>query len=405
MNHTLITVLGRGQARSEGQGRRRYERVDYDFGDGKLKATEFFGLALAEHIRPDRLVILGTPGSMWDVLLFSLDLGTAHDDALLELTGAADAECVHQEQLDALAPLVGQRLGYPVQLRLIPYGRSPQEQIEILKVMAATLERGETATLDITHGFRHLPMLIQMSALYLRRTLDVVIEGVYYGALELTPRGQPKPVMNLRGLLDIADWVEALSTFDKDGDYSVFVPRLERDGLAPVEAAHLRRAAFFERSSNARDAAKELANFGKVLDRGLPGIGTLFAEPLRERTQWQRGRESNTYAQQRHLARVYLDKGDYIRAAIFAYEAFVTRLVERDGGAVVHYWDRDVIAKSYEDDRTVSKQEKNDYKLLKKLRNTLAHGNESTDDRVPGIVGKEERLRKELSRLIRSLLD
>ncbi|MBK7542972.1 MAG: hypothetical protein IPI57_14630 [Candidatus Competibacteraceae bacterium] len=69
------------------------------------------------------------------------------------------------------------------------------------------------------------------------------------------------------GLLRIASWVSALSTFDKDGDYSVFADRLDEDGLTVEGTNHLRRAAFFERTSNPRDARNELTNFNETLTR------------------------------------------------------------------------------------------------------------------------------------------
>lgn len=55
------------------------------------------------------------------------------------------------------------------------------------------------------------------------------------------------PVMNLRGLLDIADWTGAVQSFDKDGDYSVFAP-LIREQL-PAAAGLLKESAFYERTT------------------------------------------------------------------------------------------------------------------------------------------------------------
>lgn len=399
MTPTLISFLGRGNPPDKGK---RYRKTTYNFGPGQRHTTEFFGLGLARQIKPDRLLILGTTGSMWDVLLFSLGLGQEHDEALLALTESADADRTTQQELDHLVPMVSESLKLPVKLRLIPYGRDLTEQLDILTIMASHFAPGQKASLDVTHGLRHLPMLAQLSALYLRSAVKVDIQGIYYGALDMTQDGLT-PVMNLSGLLRIADWVGALQTFDKDGDYSVFADLLEQEGLPGAKANHLRRAAFLERTTNTRDARRELANFGVVLQQSLPGIGSLFADSLTHRTQWSRNHD--LYAQQRIMAETYLAKRDYIRTAIFAYEAFITSLMKQTED-VGDYRQRNKASDEYEKDLRDSQRQpfKQDYWLLKNLRNNLAHGNEPADNRVQAIVTDEQRLRDELQRLIKSLL-
>ncbi len=399
MTHTLISFLGRGNPPDKGK---RYRKATYNFGPGQRHTTEFFGLGLARQIKPDRLLILGTTGSMWDVLLFSLGLGQEHDEALLALTESADADRTTQQELDHLVPMVSERLKLPVKLGLIPYGRDLTEQLDILTIMASHFAPGQKASLDVTHGLRHLPMLAQLSALYLRSAVKVDIQGIYYGALDMTQDGLT-PVMNLSGLLRIADWVGALHTFDKDGDYSVFANLLEQDGLPGAKANHLRRAAFLERTTNTRDARRELANFGVVLQQSLPGIGSLFADSLTHRTQWSRNHD--LYAQQRIMAETYLEKRDYIRTAIFAYEAFITSLMKQTED-VGDYRQRNKASDEYEKDLRDNQRRPftQDYWLLKNLRNNLAHGNEPADNRIQAIVTDEQRLRDELQRLIKSLL-
>ena len=98
MAHTLISFLGRG---NPDRGR-RYRPAIYQFDTGQRQSTEFFGLGLTRQIQPDRLLILGTTGSMWDVLLFSLGFGQEHDEALLALTESADADQTTQDELDHL---------------------------------------------------------------------------------------------------------------------------------------------------------------------------------------------------------------------------------------------------------------------------------------------------------------
>ena len=62
--HTLISFLGKGRDNLQ----TGYRQASYRFDAGFLRKVPFFGLALTEYLKPDRLVLVGTAASMWDVL-------------------------------------------------------------------------------------------------------------------------------------------------------------------------------------------------------------------------------------------------------------------------------------------------------------------------------------------------
>ncbi len=43
------------------------------------------------------------------------------------------------------------------------------EQIELLRIIADEVKDNDMVHLDITHGFRHLPMLSLLAALYIQQ--------------------------------------------------------------------------------------------------------------------------------------------------------------------------------------------------------------------------------------------
>lgn len=141
--HTLVSFLGRGRDNPQ----TGYRQVTYRFPDGRTDATAYFGLALARHLAPDRLVLLGTAGSMWDVLVENLPGIGDEDEALrLALMEAVAAQRVDQPLLDQLAPLVERALGRPVQLLCIPFGRDDAEQRAILDAIAQAAPNGQAAS-------------------------------------------------------------------------------------------------------------------------------------------------------------------------------------------------------------------------------------------------------------------
>ena len=64
---TLISFLGKSKLHpSTG-----YRTATYQIAEGVQARVPFLGMALARHLRPSRLVLLGTRGSMWDVFFES----------------------------------------------------------------------------------------------------------------------------------------------------------------------------------------------------------------------------------------------------------------------------------------------------------------------------------------------
>ena len=393
---TLITFLGRAA-----KGEQGYREVSYRFPDGTIgEPTGVLGWDLCERLKPDHLVVLGTTGSMWDYLVESVHPESSdHEDLRLELQTAVIEGRVDQPMLDEVAPLVAGQLGIEVALRVIPYGVDEAEQVEVLEVIADAVAADTVVSLDITHGFRHLPMLGLVSALHLEAVKGVRIESIWYGFFD--PDKAEASVYDLAGLLHIVEWVKALAEFGKDGDYAVFSSLLETGGLEPAACKLLGDAAFLERTSRAGGARGKLRKFRESLQRHpLKGAAALFSTQLLERTEWVE--HDRLYERQRALGVGYLEQGDYLRACVYIFEAFVTRLVNQYGGNCDRYRDRDQAREKFEERGPW--REKRDYVALRDLRNALAHGTASNKGDVTSVLDSPERLHQRLRELIDALL-
>ncbi|HNQ03692.1 MAG TPA: TIGR02221 family CRISPR-associated protein [Thiobacillaceae bacterium] len=371
MKTTLVSFLGK----NSGDLQTGYRTATYRFPDGHDRVTPFFGLALEKELRPDFMVILGTAGSMWDVLIEHLADDAEAEEARIELMEAVRVATVDAALLERLQPVVARQLGCPVALRLIPYGRDDEEQAGILRAIAEAVPPGRVH-IDLTHGFRHLAALGLLSAFFLERMARLDVKGLYYGALDMT-QGGITPVLRLNGLLAIQRWIDALDRFDQNGDYGVFADLLLADGIAQDKVNCLKKAAFFERTFNLRDAARQLGTFLATMDEDLPGTGRLFQQSLSERLAWARGKP--LHQQQRHLAYVYLNRRDFVRAAVLAWEAIITLECTRhdlDFGDYAEDGDR---KQAEAELKSRLRTEGTNWKeapqrRIKDLRNALAHG-------------------------------
>ncbi|NEX15491.1 MAG: TIGR02221 family CRISPR-associated protein [Halochromatium sp.] len=399
---TLVSFLGRARQ----DPKTGYRMARYCFEDGTTQDTPFFGLGLLKAIRPNRLVLLGTAGSMWDVLIEQFAAEGEEEELRLGLIEAASEGRVDAPLLAAVTPLVERALGVPCLLRLIDYGRDAEGQARILETIADAVPNGRVC-IDLTHGFRHLAAIGSLSAFFLERVRGLNVAGIYYGALDMTdPKQGGTPVVRLDGLMTIERWLDALSRFDQNGDYALFAPLLERDGVPADKVRCLVEAAFFERSLNLADARRRILTFLPVLDTPLNGVSALFQTALAERLAWVR--EAGLMDYQRRLARFYLRQGDYVRAAILGFEAVITRECDRRKyGHQDHQQDRKPAEDAFEAEirakehpRTVA----DGYWMLKNLRNALAHGNPSKSDDVRQIIANPQRLPVELDKAMQRVL-
>ena len=362
MPTTLISLIGKSRLDPQ----TGYPTARYRYPDGQVRETPFFGMGLKDCIQPDRLVIAGTRGSMWDVFF---DHQNAGDD-ILPLIDAVAAANVTPDLLTAPAQQLSQRFGIPVQCLLIPYAENEMQQAQILLALADAVQPGDNIVLDITHGFRHLPMLALVAARYLKYVRRVKVQGVYYGARELS-HGDEAPVLNLNGMLQMLDWVESLAIYERSGDYGVFASLFEADGMAPDRAAMLAEAAYFERSNRPALAAPKISSAFNHIREHTGSLGQLFSEPLSKNISWFKSERSEW---ELALADRYLERGDYMRAIIFMHEAAITREVWMQRGDPNNYAEREEMTKSL--------RSKYEFRQLKDLRNSMAHGTraESEDD-------------------------
>jgi CRISPR-associated Csx2 family protein len=307
---------------------RQYAVARYAFPDGFVADARLFAMALAQRDRPDAVVLLGTSGSAWHQFLDWTGVAEEHfEEAAAFQAALADrvaASAVTAGDVARAGQLALPVEGIPWRLRLIPLCENQEQFERLLAQMAEEVSPGDGVTLDVTHGLRHLPMLSLLAALYLRKVRQVTVRDIVYGAYEMRRpagdgQGEETPVLSLGGVLNIATWLEAISRFEASGDYGQFAE------LIPAEGDVFRRAAFLERTGQAsqwRQAFRGLRR--RLRDEGSHTLA-LFRPALQDHLE--EVSQPQGYAFLRALAFRSVQRGDYLRASIYALEAFCSRLL------------------------------------------------------------------------------
>ena len=396
---TFVTFLGRGRENAK----TGYREATYRFPDESTKTTAFFGLALAEYIKPDRIVILGTKSSQWGVLVENLAAEGEEEETRLEILEAETSGEIEQKHLDKITALICRAVGSEVVPQLIPFGVDESEQYKILDVIANNVPEGGV-NFDLTHGFRHFGMIGFLSAFMLARVRGLEVKNqrlevkdLWYGALEMTEDGIT-PVLRLDGLDRVRQWLDALNRFDATGDYRVFGALLVKDGVEENKAKHLENAAFHERTLNLSAAADEIHKFRPVLDANLTGASGLFQQRLADRLMWVN--LDTLSKQQAELAQQYLERRDYVRAVLFGWETLITIMCESKALDPRHRGNRE----SQNVLSGVDPEKRKSCEALNQIRNALAHGNPSNSLSVQEMLMDEQMLRKTLKEAFDCLL-
>src|SRR5579884_1023138 len=181
MSTTLFTFLGRPSQEQAGKG--GYRKTRYEFSDGdRSEEVAFLGWPLQKRLRPKRMVIMGTAGSSWDhVFEGDLDFAANAEQARETLIQAVHSGLVGRALLEPLERPLSEHIGCETRLVLIPYCRTEEEQVELLRIMAEHVAESDEVDIDVTHGFRHLPMIALLAALHLQVVRKAEVRNIWYG--------------------------------------------------------------------------------------------------------------------------------------------------------------------------------------------------------------------------------
>lgn len=380
--HILVTFLGGVGKYSAGGGGRAYQEAAYDFKPTPI-TKKYFGLALLEHLQRsgdpvDKVVVIGTRGSFWDNLVRLL-IPDPDEAGLTELGDKAEKDEIKDDDLDAWRDRLKSRMHEEYGVKafetviLDHYAITAKQQLRLIKLIDGLTDGGRAVTFDITHGLRHLPILNLVAALVVSGVRDIPIK-IYYGAHDRRDRTNGKtPVLELDGLLNIGKWLAAFNTYDKDGDYAVFAPLIEKTDSKRADL--LREAAYHESIGDFAAAADDIRRYKDLPTESAAATPlVIFHEALQRRFSW--AGDNGLYRRQRTQALAALERHDFLRAALWGVEAVISRLALRTGREAENPGVREEIKNNWSGAFTragLSRQERA-FSLLRRLRNRLAHG-------------------------------
>lgn len=160
-----------------------------------------------------------------EVLIFTTDAARINNyHNRLVRGGAGDAELLKNNGLESrLERLKNQGQITHFKAIDIPEGYTEEEIWRIFQQVFDHIDDSDQVYLDVTYGFRSLPLLAIVLLNYARVLRNIYVKGVFYGNFEAGKANKNSekqdliqaPIFNLLAFVRLQDWVQAASAFDK----------------------------------------------------------------------------------------------------------------------------------------------------------------------------------------------
>jgi CRISPR-associated Csx2 family protein len=238
MAKILISTLGVGQLDKNAEFGRTYRTASYQI-DGQPYKSSFVASVLYKHLKLDGIIFIGTVKSMWEeVYRFFCEQNNHNLDEEYWLKLAEKISILnHSSSLDELDLIrVNGVLGERSQCVLIKYGLNEDELWknfdQVIQVVNCLKKRDEIY-IDISNSFRSLSLFLFLVLVFIKdipSEREIKISGVYYGMLDVIGELGYAPIVDLKPLFQITDWIKGTYSLKSYGDGFLIAELLEQQG-------------------------------------------------------------------------------------------------------------------------------------------------------------------------------
>ena len=411
----LVSFIGKGQPDGSSSG---YRTTQYTFPDSwQSPELSVFGIALLtyyeQYLRQpiDRWLVLGSPQSNWDALLEAVP-EDQRDSALNQVYGTIRDAVKAEEQspsasgigqltqplLDKWSDALSERLQpMVVKCQLVGWCEAPTSQLQMWRVLSVEVPERSELVLDITHGFRHQPMLLAPMVVLLGMLKNLSGVELYYGALDMDRR-----VLKLDLFPELLEYIQHLSLLQTSGDYEPLGKALIEESLHD----QLAQIAFMERTNRPINPNR-VHKFLAQAQRTLPAEHPLKSDLLDYmRTQMQK------HLQPSHLERLLAradeaaEHRDYVVAYTLLFETIVAFAVYQKYPNPQEAM-LDHQCRSHAFSELCHRDTTGVLKTLRNVRNTIVHASQPPDGATQKALESDEELQafyKKASQTVRNFM-
>lgn len=240
MAKVLISFLGTGRFEPRGNIR-SYNKVRYNLNNSDLGEYSFLSAALKDYHRIDKMLLIGTVHSMWEEVYMHFSKEKLDENVYEDIARNCEKANNNSPLVIPHKEIIEQTLGKGSKVVLIKYGITESEimqNINIILGLQNFLNDNDELIIDITHSFRSLPIFMMNLLIYLQNVSPkhITISHIYYGMLEIARELHYAPVVDLKAIMKVQNWITgayAFSTFGNTYKISELLQE-ENKSVAPI---------------------------------------------------------------------------------------------------------------------------------------------------------------------------
>ena len=183
-----------------------------------ISADEFYNI--------DKIVLVGTVHSMWEEVYrwYNLSSGKAvNDDIYLSIADSCENANYKSPLTIPYQEAIEEAIGGDSKVVLIKYGITEEEVMENINIILGLeqhLGKKDELIVDVTHSFRSLPIFMMNLLIYLKNVSEknINISHIHYGMLEISKELGFTPIIDLKAMMDVNDWITGAYSFSEFGN-------------------------------------------------------------------------------------------------------------------------------------------------------------------------------------------
>ena len=320
----LIAGIGGGKNKETGT----YRVANYKVKNKVYEQRSFITSALEEHYGIDKIIFIGTAGSMWDNLYefyskkyqknydenYHLDLMAVIDNATMD----TDINSLNLTKFNGT--FKDKILGI-----VTKYGMNELEIFEnfnLIIKLQDELKDGDEVYLDITHSFRSNAFWMFLVMNYLTDVEDknIKVKAITYGMLEAQKDGVA-PVVDLNAFYKILQWIKGANTLKEYGNSYLIEENIE-NGKLSKKLKNFSDALNMNYIASLRQSINSLKKLEDDIDN-LEGPAKLIIPKVIKDFMDRFASEDKDYLFQAKLAKWHFEQKRYAMAYINVNEAII----------------------------------------------------------------------------------
>ena len=226
MAKILISSIGTGSRNGD------YNVAKYEIDKKIYENEKFIAKALCEHLKIDKLFLVGTQKSIWEAVFE--EFGGDKQIAISIYAAKENNNLV--EFIPQIEAVIDKRLGTNgSKCFIIEYGKDETElwgNFDKFLQISTHLEPSDEIHLDITHSFRSLSLMSFIMSEFISNASgrELNIQGVYYGMLEYSGENNGiTPIVNLAMFFKLLRWSKAIKELKTYGNAKEILSLLKQD--------------------------------------------------------------------------------------------------------------------------------------------------------------------------------